>query len=189
MLKKLVLILPLLLSACISTYVDNGGPQVDYKDISKSRAPIAVKLEATGSANGKENETSTKRVKELSRQTLINSQVFTIADDNSTNAKIKIKFDERFSGGGAFAKGFLTGFTFGLIGTTSSADMVMDISLELPGKPEIAKQYTQKIYITAGLTAGTPDNSTKVENAAAYDEVIKKLILAYIRDLQSGGAI
>lgn len=179
-LKKIALIALLAapLTACMSAYVENKSPNISA--IAPKAQPTPVKVEVEAYSNGDQNEALQQKAQAKAVETLVNTKVFAV--DPAASSVLKLKLNENFNKGGAFAKGFLTGFTFFLVGTTSEANYTMDVSLVKGGNPVFNKQYSEKVYMTAGATAGTPENARKVDLMLGPDVVTQDLILQFLKE-------
>lgn len=173
-----VILLSVSLTGCMSAYVENKAPAIS--DVKASSQPTSVKVEVEAYTNGDKNDNLQQKIQPKAVETLVNTKVFTV--DPAAAATLKLKVSEDANKGAAFAKGFLTGFTFFLIGTTSEADYTMDVSLIENGSTVFNKQYTEKAYITAGATAGTPDNSKKVELTQGVEVLTQDLLLQFLKE-------
>lgn len=173
-----VTLLSLSLTGCFSAYVENKAPALSEIKPSFQPKPVNVQVEAY--SNGEKNDKLQQAIQPKIIEVLNNTKVLGV--DAYSTATLKVKVQENFDKGSTFAKGFLTGFTFFLVGTTSEANYTMDISLIENGAPVFNRQYNQKVYATAGATAGTPDNARKVDLDQAPIAVSQDLVLQFLKE-------
>lgn len=90
--------------------------------------------------------------------------------------------------GAAEAKGFGTGLTFGLVGSTVKDRYVFTATLKRPNQKDIQKTYNHSIYTTIGNMKG-PDGLEPLSPKRAFDKILEDLVMNLVKDLQADGAL
>jgi hypothetical protein len=155
--------LGLFLSGCVSMYVPNGLPEVAPADYVKPQHPAAVQLLVDWTTEGKSNtkalaETRGEVVSVVNESGLFAS---TSRDPVPSAALLAITIDDSpiTNPNSAFAKGFLTGFTFGLIGTKGFEGYTCTVTyIPSNGADKLTHVTRQPLIFTMGAHAA-PDNS------------------------------
>jgi hypothetical protein len=81
---------------------------------------------------------------------------------------------------GAFAKGFATGFTFGLVGSTVTDGYLCTVEYQAaPGALKITKNTRHALHSTIGAK-GAPPNATKAANT-------KEAVMTMVRQVLGNG--
>ena len=161
------------LSGCASVYVDTGIKELKPEERIKIANPQPVQLlfqfQTKGVANGQATDLLKKTVLSAVQDSGLFSQV---GDGPAANgALLNITIDNVPLTDDAFAKGFVTGFTFGLVGSTVGDGYICTVDyLPAPNAPKITKSVRDAIYTSLGATAGTPDHAQKV---SGFEEAAK----------------
>jgi hypothetical protein len=169
--------LGLLLSGCISMYVPNGLPDVTPSDYVKSRQPAPVQLLIDWSTQGKSNSKALGQTRDDIVSVVNESGLFasTSRDPVPSGALLAITIDNSplTDPNSAFAKGFLTGFTFGLVGTKGVEGYTCTVTyIPSIGADRVTHVTRQPLIFTMGAHAA-PDNSTP---ASTIKEGVKTMI-------------
>jgi hypothetical protein len=169
--------LGLLLSGCISMYVPNGLPDVAPSDYVKSRQPAPVQLLIDWTTQGKSNGKALGETRDDIVSVVNDSGLFasTSRDPVPSGALLAITIDDSpvTDPNSAFAKGFLTGFTFGLVGTKGVEGYTCTATyIPSNGADKLTHVTRQPLIFTMGAHAA-PDNSTP---ASTLKEGIKTMI-------------
>jgi hypothetical protein len=156
--------LGLLLSGCISMYVPNGLPDVAPSDYVKPRHPAPVQLLIDWTTQGKSNskalgETQADIVSVVNESGLFTS---TSRDPVPSAALLAITIDDSpvTDPNSAFAKGFLTGFTFGLVGTKGVEGYTCTVTyIPSNGADKLTHVTRQPLIYTMGAHAAPADST------------------------------
>lgn len=157
------------MTGCANMYVDGATKDVDSAQFKKTdpQHPVQVLFEfqTKGVANARATEFLKARLIEQVRQ----SGVFSTASEAPADggALLSITINNVPLQDDAFAKGFVTGLTFGLAGSQVSDGYVCTARYTPPGATTpIVKQARHAIHTTVGAAAA-PGNATKADNAEA----------------------
>lgn len=101
---------------------------------------------------------------------------------------LKVDMDNVGDMGTAMAKGFGTGLTFGLVGSTVKDGYVFTATYQRPGLPPIQKVYKHAIHTTVGNKSG-PEGLEPLTPSSAFDRVVEGLVLNLVKDLQDENAL
>jgi hypothetical protein len=169
--------LGLLLSGCISMYVPNGLPEVAPSDYVKPRQPAPVQLLIDWSTQGKSNTKALGHARDDIVAVVNQSGLFasTSGDPVPSGALLAITIDNSplTDPNSAFAKGFLTGFTFGLVGTKGVEGYTCTVTyIPSIGADKLTHVTRQPLIFTMGAHAA-PENSAP---ASTIKEGVKTMI-------------
>lgn len=158
-----------LLTGCVSVYVDNGTKEIDSAQFKKQEKthPVMVLFEfqTKGVANSRATDfLKTKVVEQVKNSTIFSEVSITPVDGGRV---LSITLNNIPTTDDAFSKGFVTGATFGLVGSEVSDGYVCTARyLGESGKEPIVKQARHVIHATLGAKA-PPSNAVK---AATMEE-------------------
>ena len=111
----------LVLTGCISSksFLDPSFPKVAYEDLKKKNEPLRLKLVVEFQRNGEPYPKADAVLRDNAERILRASGVVTPVAD-AGQGEVKIVVNNIADLGSARAKGFGTGLTFGLVGTTGT---------------------------------------------------------------------
>ncbi len=177
-----ILLLLASLNGCASYYVNAALPEVAADKMKKSNPAHPVQLLYEFQTRGTVNSTASKVTLEKVRTAVKDSGIFSdITSEPTAGGEIlSITINNVPVSDDAFSKGFITGFTFGLAGSTVSDGYVCQIAyLPSAGAGKIEKSLRHMLHTNLGV-APSPDQAIKVNS---IDEAITMLI----RQLVSNG--
>jgi hypothetical protein len=105
----------------------------------------------------------------------------------AADGDLAVVFNNLANMGGAAAKGFGTGLTFGLVGNHVTDNYEITFRLTQPSGGEELK-YQHAIMTTVGNASGPP-GVTAVGLASALDQVIDDVVLNFLKDTQADGRL
>tara|TARA_Y100000816_G_C25913017_1_gene476170 strand:- start:59 stop:664 length:606 start_codon:yes stop_codon:yes gene_type:complete len=171
----------LFLTGCISTnsYVDPSFSKSNYNDIKLVNERYKIMVFTEFQRNGR---TLALPVLQTNVERILRSSGIIIPSKESAHS-ITVIVNNIADIGEAAAKGFGTGFTFGLVGTTVTDYYELKISYTDSKGSTTLRNYRHAIHTTVGNAAGpagviadTPDN--------AFSKVIEEILLNFIIDMQ-----
>jgi hypothetical protein len=160
----LVAVLGLMLSGCMSMYVPNGLPDVAPAEYVKPSQPAPVQLLVEWTTEGKSNSKALGEVQADIVSVVNESGLFasTSRDPVPSSALLAITIDDSpvTDPNSAFAQGFLTGFTFGLVGSKGVEGYTCTLTyIPSGGADKLTHVTRQPLIFTMGAHAA-PANST-----------------------------
>jgi hypothetical protein len=174
------------LSGCASFYVDNGLRGADSASVTKPASPQPVQLffnfKTKGQPNGQATQYLQGKVTDLVRQSGLFSELRETAAPGVGTLQITINNEPLTQD--AAAKGFVTGLTLGLAGSTVGDGYRCDLAYKASDSaPEIQTQANHAIYTSIGNSSGPDAAATKVANG---DEAINTMVRQAIKTLLIG---
>jgi len=181
----------LALSGCFThrAYVDAKLPSVKYSDLSPLPAPAPIAVEVTFLSNGSPNEKGQDYVQQRVIKCLEGSGLFAKVDAGAASSGegvLKIVM-ENIPSSGAAGKGFLTGLTLGIVGSTVTDQYDFKATYQGGSGAPIEKHYQHAIYTTIGH-ASMP-GLTPMSTEEAVNQVVEQLTLNTLQDLQRDGVL
>ncbi len=188
-LVTLLVLFSLGLTGCVSpkSFVDPTYPKVSYDDVKKRPAPWRLKLSAEFQRNGEHFPKADSTLRDTSERVLRASGVI-IPVSNDGEGEIKIVMNNIADMGAAVAKGFGTGLTFGLVGTTVTDAYEMTISITTNGKTIERTAIKHALHSAIGNTP-TPEGLETMPPNVAFERVLEQMILRALRDMQDTGEL
>ncbi len=186
----LALSLVICCTGCVAVYVDPHYRSATYMDVhgTNNPRPVAVKVEFQ--FNGKHWPSQDTDVRLSVLKVLRASKVFAAVD--ATNAPVdgmlQVTLDDTGSLGAAFGKGFITGLTYGLIGSEVEDHYFMTLVYTPAHGIPFSRKYEHSIYATVGLHSA-PQGMERVSVSGGVDTVIEDMMLNFLRDWQNASAV
>ena len=177
----------LLLTGCISSksFVDPTFPKVSYDDVKKRTEPLRLKLTVEFQRNGQPFPRADTTLKDNAERVLRGSGVITPVADQG-DGDIKITMNNIADTGSAAAKGFGTGLTFGLVGTTVTDAYEMSVSITAQGKTIYRTAFKHALHTAIGNTTVPPGLETVPLNVG-FGRIAEQLLLRILQDMQKSG--
>ena len=154
----------ILLSGCATAYLDSSVAELSPSEKVAVAHPQPVQLLFEFKTKGSFNGTATDLLKQTVVDTVQRSGDFSqISTDPVPNgALLHISIDNVPLSDDAFAKGFVTGFTFGLVGSTVGDGYICTADYQAaPNAPVVTKTMRDAIYTSMGATSG-PQHAEKM---------------------------
>lgn len=178
-----------LLAGCISpkAFVDPSFPKLTYDDVKRSSAPLRLKVLVEFQRNGEAFPKADSTLRDNAERILRASGVILPVTDQG-DGEIKIVVNNVADLAAARAKGFGTGLTFGLAGTTVTDAYEMSLTITTPGKIITRTAVKHAIHTAIGNTTLPADIET-VPPIVAFNRVMEQLLLRVLQDMQKSGEI
>lgn len=177
------------LSGCIlpTPYVDTTLKELKPEDRAVVANAQPVQLVFEFQTKGTPNSQATDMLKPVVLKTVQDSGAFAQVGDTpqSNGAILHIALNNVPLSDDAFAKGFMTGFTFGLVGSTVGDGYICTVDY-LPGGSgtKITKIERDAIYTSIGATGSAPPHAQKMKDyKEATDLMTRKVVANAINDL------
>lgn len=175
-----------LLSGCASFYVDTATREVASSEYRKPEQPRPVQMLFEFQTKGVANARASELLKAQVGEQVKASGLFSAVEDGPVEggAILSISLDNVPLSDDAFAKGFVTGLTFGLAGNQVTDGYICTVNYTTAQAPEpIVKKVRHAIHTVVGAKGG-PEGAVKSENAeAAVRTMTRQAIGTALRDL------
>jgi hypothetical protein len=171
-------------------YVDPKPPQVAYSDLKKPSSPNPVYLVFDMySAEGSFPE-ATRKIGPKVARVLQNSHLFSnVSSVGSENIpRLQLSMRETAVLTGHDAKALPDGLTSGLSGSRGVIVYQFTAQYQAPGKEAVKKVYPHAVHIVEGTDPKLGD-SMPLTAAHAVDEMVERVTLNLLRDLQREGKL
>jgi len=181
----LIVAATLSLTGCISlkSYVDPGFGAVKYSEIkspvSKYKVNVIVEFQRNGEPFPKADEELRNNVERVLRATGVVQ-----SDFGGDQAMIKVTVNNIADLSEASAKGFGTGLTFGLAGTTVTDGYEIKILLKVNDK-EVNSTYHHAIHSTIGNASSPFPGVEGTTPSVAFGIIVEHAVLKFIKEMQS----
>ncbi|MBT9506228.1 MAG: hypothetical protein IV109_06510 [Rhodoferax sp.] len=165
----------LLITGCATHYVDTALKDVPPEKVIKVQSPKPVQFlfefQTKGATNARATEQLKIKATELVQRSALFSQVGSAPV--ASGSVLNIVVNNVLLTDDAAAKGFVTGLTFGLAGSTVTDGYICTIDY-LPGgaAPKISKTVRHAIHTSLG-SAGAPVNAPK---SASIQEAVETML-------------
>jgi len=178
-------------SGCATFYVDTALKDVPAADYAHPAVPQPVQVLFAFQTKGVNNARATDYTRKRVMETLSASGVFSqvTADPVPSGAMLSVTINNVPLTDDAFAKSFVTGFTFGLVGSEVGDGYVCDLEYQASlSAPKIAKRARHAILATLGAHAAPKD----VIKASSIDEAVtimtRQIVANALKDLAADPA-
>lgn len=179
----------LLLTACISprSYLDPSQPKIAYTDLERPSRPIALKLttefQRNGEPNPKANPTLLDNTSRILRATGIIEP-----DGQNSSGTIHVTVNNIADVATAATKGFGTGLTFGLVGSTVADNYELTMAISMNNKT-ITKSGIRNGIATAIGNTSTPPGVETFTPSLAFQKVLEQMLLEALKQIQSDNSL
>lgn len=182
-------IFSLTIAGCISpkSFVDPTYPKVSYDEVKRKETPLRLILLTEFQRNGEHLTKVDSILRDNTERVLRTSGVITpVVSDGE--GQIKVIVNNVGDKGAAAAKGFGTGLTFGLVGTSVTDAYEMTVSITVNGKTVERTAIKHALHTAIGNTS-VPDGMETMPINAAFERVLEQMILRVLRDMQATGEL
>lgn len=190
---SLLLTAAVMIAGCSEHYVDPNFSLATYDDIQPVAERHKTYIEAVFiTFNGESHEKLSASVKNHAVRALRSTGTLTIVEEETADVHIKLKMENVVSAGelaGAVAKGMVTGFTLGLVGTAVTDGYVMTITYSDPEHGELVKEYKHALHTTIGAKEAPFKNAQSQSVDDAIATIIEELMLNFVHDMQKEGKL
>lgn len=172
----------LMLTGCATMYVDGTTKEIKASEYKVQQEKQAVMLVFEFQTKGVANAQATKYLKDKIVDQVKSSGIFSEVSLSPVagNRVLSITLNNVPLSDDAFSKGFVTGLTFGLAGSSVS-DGYVCTARYLGGDQQqpIVTQARHAIHTTLGAK-GSPDNATKAANAEEAVTLMTRQIVSHV---------
>ncbi len=187
--KKATIVLAILIAGAgyagaSKSYVDPSYGKVHYSDIVKPAQPYSVRLKVHFQLNGQPHPGADKvLMQEVDRVIRKSGFAIPVPDGEAAANELDVIVNNVADLAEAKRKGFVTGSTFFLKGSTVTDYYEMEATATIAGKTISKSGYKHAIHSTIGLAKG-PKDVPGMTVEQAFAQVVEELILNFLGDLQ-----
>lgn len=173
------------LSGCISvkSYVDPKYDDLSYANVSIPQ-DTAFDLSTEFQTKGKVKKSGSKQMKKIADKLFAKANIANTPD----GAKLKITCNNIGDVGGAAAKGFATGLTLGLAGSTVTDGYEFTFELQ-DANGTTTKTYQHALHSTVGNAKAPIENVEAVTPLAGFEAVFEDVLLNFLKDMNAENKI
>ena len=177
------------LTGCISvkSYVDPAYTKTHYENLKKPAEALPLKVNVEFSRNGKPLPKADDELRGNVERILRASGLVTPAE-SAANGEIMVRVNNVGDLGSAGAKGFGTGLTFGLVGSTVQDGYEMVVELTTNGTMVTKSGYKDVLVSTVG-NKSAPKGLTPISPSAAFSTIVEQMLLNALGDFQADGLL
>jgi hypothetical protein len=174
------------LTGCMSIYVDNRPAEVPSSQFAKPAEPKPVQLFFEFQTKGVQNQQATALLKGRIADQVRTSGVFSTVSETPVDggASLSIVLDNVPTSDDAFSKGFVTGLTFGLVGSQVGDGYLCTATYRAPGAAEpVVKKARGILWATVGAKS-SPEGATKADSIdAAMTRISRQVVSNVLNDV------
>lgn len=181
--------LAIALTGCISpkSYLDPSQPKISYTDLTRPAKPIPLRLTTEFQRNGEPNPKANPTLLDGSSRILRASGLIDPDGVNSVGS-INIIVNNVADIASAATKGFGTGLTFGLVGSTVSDNYELTMTISMNDK-SITKSGIKNGIATAIGNTSTPAGVETFTPSLAFQKVLEQMILQALKEIQADNSL
>jgi hypothetical protein len=176
-----------MLTGCATSYVDTMTKEVAASQFKKpvQARPVSVSFEFQ--TKGVPNTAATDFLKAQVTEQVTNSGLFANATGAADAGKLQIVLNNvPVEGQNPAASGFVTGLTFGAVGSTITDGYICTVSYLPPGQAQPVKVSARHAIHTTMGASGAPANAEKSPNMeAAVRKMTRDVVSTALRDLSN----
>lgn len=180
-----VIALALALTGCASFYIDPRLPEVKAEQIKRPATPQPTQLLVDFQTNGAPNPRAVAEVQPMVLKAVQEAGLFSEVKTEPVGSKalLTIVINNVGDAKDAAARGFATGLTLGLAGSTVTDGFVCTVRFTQPGSAEFTTQVQHSLITTLGATA-TPAGLKPAPSArAAVEQIVNQMVLTSMQRL------
>lgn len=187
--KRTVIVLALLISgagyaAATKSYVDPSYGKVKYGDIVKPAQPYKLKLKVEFQRNGQHLPGIDKELmQQVDRVIRTSGFAIPVPDGEPGSDELTVVVNNIADLDEARRKGYVTGSTLFLKGSTVTDYYEMQATATIAGKTITKSGYKHAIHSTIGHAKG-PEGIPAMTTEEAFGKVVEELVLNFLGDLQ-----
>lgn len=174
------------LTGCATHYLDGAVKDVAAAEFRKPAEAHPVQLVFEFQTNGATNARATTEVKPMVTDAIKTSGLFTAVDDKPVagGAVLNVQINNVALLDDAFRKGFMTGLTFGIAGSTVTDGYVCTVNYAGPGQAgPIVKTAKHAIYTSMGSGDAPPAAVKAPTIADAVRMMVRQIVDNAMRDV------
>jgi len=181
--------LAILLAGCISprSYLDPSQPKISYSDLARPDKPLSLRLTTEFQRNGEPNPKANPTLLDNSSRILRASGIVDPDGPNSVGS-INIVVNNVADIASAATKGFGTGLTLGLVGSTVSDNYELTMTISINEK-KVTKSGIRNGIATAIGNTSIPPGVEIFTTSLAFQKVLEQMILEALKQFQSDGSL
>lgn len=185
----LVAAISLGVGGCMSpkSFVDPTYPKVAYDQIAKRQSPLRLNLTVEFQRNGEHFPKADSMLRDNTERVLRGSGVIVPVSDRG-EGEIRVVVNNIADRGAAAAKGFGTGLTLGLAGSTVTDAYEMSVAISAKGKTVKRVAVKHALHTAIGNTT-IPEGLETMPPQAAFERVLEQMILRVLHDIQGKGEL
>lgn len=176
----------LALTGCATHYLDGAVKDVAAGEFTRPAQPRPVQVVFEFQTNGTPNARATEQVKPMVVDAVKSTTLFAEAQDKPVagGGMLSVKINNVALTDDAFKKGFMTGLTFGIAGSTVTDGYVCTVSyLPAGASAPIVKTSKHAIHTAMG-SSGTPPNGVKTNGIEdAVRTMVRQITGVALKDL------
>ncbi|MBK9615572.1 MAG: hypothetical protein IPO35_08645 [Uliginosibacterium sp.] len=169
------------------SFVDPSYPKLSYEQVKRKTEPLPLALSAEFQRNGKHLEAADSTLRDETARVLRAAGVIVPTAENSRGS-IKVVVNNIADLDSARAKGFGTGLTFGLAGTTVTDAYEMDVVITIGGKTIERRAIKHELHTAIGNTT-LPQGIETVPPSTGFGRIVEQMLLRALRDMQLSGEL
>jgi hypothetical protein len=177
------------ISGCMSvkSFVDPIYPKISYDQITRLQSPLRLNLVVEFQRNGEHLPNVDQILRDNAERILRASGVIVPASDEGED-QIKVVVNNIADSSIATAKGFGTGLTLGLVGSTVVDAYEMSVVITVNGKTVERAAIKHALHSAIGNTA-TPEGLETMPPNMAFERVLEQMLLRVLHDIQKEGEL
>jgi hypothetical protein len=165
------------------SYVDPEYGKTNFQDISHRPQPLKWRIVTEWQRNGEHLPSLDQYLKNTVERILKTSGMVEPVTNNDAPT-LQVIVNNLGDRGGAFAKGFLSGLTFGLIGVSVTDYYEMKVVLT-SGSVVITKTgYKHALHSTSGLIVSSPPGAAPTTASDGINKIIEQMMLSALKDFE-----
>ncbi|GHT91114.1 hypothetical protein AGMMS49545_06310 [Betaproteobacteria bacterium] len=178
-----------LLAGCVSpkSFIDPTQSKLTYESVKRPSTPLKLTLVTEFQRNGEHFPRADPTLRDITERVLRASGVI-IPTTEAAVGQVRVVVNNVADRGAAAAKGFGTGLTFGLIGTTVMDAYELTLVVNTGGKTYSSSVIKHSLFTAIGNTT-TPEGVETMPIGVAFQKVVEQMLLRALKEAQDGSAL
>ena len=178
-----------LLTGCISpkSFIDPTQSKLTYESVKRSSTPLKLTLVTEFQRNGEHFPKADSTLRDTTERVLRASGVIVPTTEASVG-QVRVVVNNVADRGAAAAKGFGTGLTFGLVGTTVMDAYELTLVVNTGGKTYSSSVIKHSLFTAIGNTT-TPEGVETMPIGVAFQKVVEQMLLRALKEAQDSSAL
>lgn len=178
-----------LLGGCATHYVDGTVKDIPDAQFARPAQPQPVQLVVEFQTNGKPNARAADFVKPMVTERVKASGLFgAISDKPGAGATLNVTINNVAMLDEAMRKGFLTGLTLGVAGSTVTDGYECTVSYSRAGAPPLVKKAKHAIYTSMGSASDVPGGVKVGSIGEAVQIMVRQVVGVALKELSDDPA-
>jgi hypothetical protein len=179
----------LLTAGCmtVKSGVDPAYGKTKYEDLARPSEPFKWKVSVQFQVDGKPAQQADSTLRDGVERVLRASGLI-VPTPESTSGEIHVVLNNITDKAAAAAKGFGTGLTLGLVGSTVTDYYEMEVTITANGKTSRKSGIRHALHTAVG-NASLPAGFEAVPPATAFNRIVEQMLLNALKDFQEGGGL